>query len=191
MAVSPTSKEAWRAYAAAARDALSPQDRARASRQIMRRLLELPQLGQASSIFCYVAVGSEVQTASLLERLLAMGKVVAVPHVVASHHMEARRIRCLAELVPGRWGIPHPPITAPVIPHPCLAVVPGLAFSECGQRIGRGGGAYDSYLRDHPSTLAIAVAYDSQIFPRLPTDPHDIPMRLIVTPSRVIECPPP
>lgn len=189
MPAQPTPKQAWRAYAVATRDALSPRERAQASTAILHRLLELPQVVQAPTVFCYVAVGSEVATAALLESLLTMGKALAVPHIVTSNRMEARRIHSLAELVPGRWGIPQPPITAPVLLKPAVTIVPGLVFSERGERIGRGSGVYDTYLRDNPATVPIALAFDTQIFPRLPSEPHDIPMRLIVTPTRIIDCP--
>jgi 5-formyltetrahydrofolate cyclo-ligase len=63
-----------------------------------------------------------------------------------------------------------------------LIIVPGVAFDRDGSRLGHGLGYYDKLLaRARPETLRVALAFDCQIFPTLPTAPHDVPMHVIVT----------
>ncbi len=59
-------------------------------------------------------------------------------------------------------------------------LVPGLAFSKKGQRIGRGKGFYDRTLKDIPG-LKVGVCYSYQLFAELPTEVHDIKMDVMVS----------
>lgn len=68
---------------------------------------------------------------------------------------------------------------------PAVALVPLLGFTARGERIGYGGGHYDRWLADHPNTLAIGLAWDSQLVEELPIEPHDIRLTAVVTPTRL------
>ena len=60
-------------------------------------------------------------------------------------------------------------------------VVPGLAFSVDGTRMGRGKGYYDKYLSQSDfSALKIGVCYHEQLVPHIPTEPHDVPMDVVI-----------
>lgn len=60
-------------------------------------------------------------------------------------------------------------------------VVPGLAFTVDGARMGRGKGFYDKYLSQSDfSALKIGVCYHEQIIPHIPTEPHDVPMDVVI-----------
>ena len=64
-----------------------------------------------------------------------------------------------------------------------LVVMPGVAFTEAGARLGHGKGYYDKYLaslRD-PKPTTIALAFREQILDELPTGPHDVPVDLVLT----------
>ncbi len=72
---------------------------------------------------------------------------------------------------------------------PTVIVVPGLAFSETGVRLGRGGGYFDRYLeRRHPGLLVVGVCFESQLRSDLVAQPHDQLMDVIITESRAVEC---
>jgi 5-formyltetrahydrofolate cyclo-ligase len=66
-----------------------------------------------------------------------------------------------------------------------LVLVPGLAFTKSGQRLGRGGGYYDRFLANlSPEVETLGIALPCQIFETLPTEPHDIPVRrVLLTPD--------
>ncbi len=54
-----------------------------------------------------------------------------------------------------------------------LIILPGLAFTRCGKRLGYGGGYYDRYLLRAPQAELIALAFAEQLCDDLPTDSHD------------------
>lgn len=95
-----------------------------------------------------------------------------------------------AGLVPGFAGVLEPPATAMLVA-PDIVLVPLLAATPDGRRLGQGGGFYDRTLallrRDRP-ILAIGLAWDVQITQTLPTDPWDQRLDLIATPTRLVEC---
>jgi 5-formyltetrahydrofolate cyclo-ligase len=66
-------------------------------------------------------------------------------------------------------------------------LVPGLAFDENGNRLGRGMGFFDRLLRDAHG-LKIALAYDFQILSEVPAADHDVRLDFIVTETRSINC---
>lgn len=68
---------------------------------------------------------------------------------------------------------------------PDILFVPLIGFTETGARLGQGGGHYDRWLGDFPDTTAIGLAWDCQLVDELPTEPHDIPLTAIVTPTRI------
>ncbi|WEK47180.1 MAG: 5-formyltetrahydrofolate cyclo-ligase [Candidatus Andeanibacterium colombiense] len=67
---------------------------------------------------------------------------------------------------------------------PDVVFVPLVAFTETGERMGQGAAHYDGWLAGHPDAVTIGMAWDVQKVDHLPTEPHDIPLRAIVTPSQ-------
>lgn len=70
---------------------------------------------------------------------------------------------------------------------PALLAVPLLAFTAGGHRLGQGGGHYDRWLGANTGTMAIGLAWDVQAVDSLPLEPHDHPLRAVVTPTRLYE----
>ena len=68
---------------------------------------------------------------------------------------------------------------------PEVLFVPLVAFTERGERMGQGAAHYDGWLAAHPGTIAIGMAWDVQKVDSLPTEPHDVPLHAIVTPTRL------
>ncbi|GIJ32386.1 5-formyltetrahydrofolate cyclo-ligase [Micromonospora sediminimaris] len=65
-----------------------------------------------------------------------------------------------------------------------LVVVPALAVDRRGVRLGRGGGSYDRALARVPATaLTVTPLYDGELLAELPAEPHDQPVRAVVTPT--------
>jgi 5-formyltetrahydrofolate cyclo-ligase len=68
-----------------------------------------------------------------------------------------------------------------------LVIVPGLAFTTNGHRLGRGKGYYDSFLKkcsgvQERPPYTIALAFNEQIVPSIPVDTHDFVIDAVVTP---------
>ncbi len=70
---------------------------------------------------------------------------------------------------------------------PSLFLVPGVAFTEAGVRLGRGKGYYDRYLENHKG-IKIGLCFEFQILEELPREDHDVLMDYLVTEKRVICC---
>ena len=60
-------------------------------------------------------------------------------------------------------------------------LVPGVAFTASGKRLGRGGGYYDKLLSKYPDTLKIGITFNERILQDLPTESHDISMDYVFT----------
>lgn len=180
-------KRALRARMLDARDALPADDVARRSEQIAARLLALPEVQRAGTIFCYLSFGNEVATHPLLRYWLADGRRVLVPVFDLERRCYRpgvlRDVDC--DLATGRFGILEPKTFAPPDGHADVAVVPGLAFDAAGHRLGFGKGYYDAMLRAFGG-VKIGLAFDCQMVPAVPAAGHDVTMDFIVTETRVI-----
>lgn len=159
----------------------------RDSEAICLRLLELPEMKRARTVFCYVSYGGEVETHRLIENLLQQGKTVVVPRCKPEGQMDCVPISALSDLVPGMMNIPEPRADEPHIPAEQVdfAVVPAVACGEDGSRLGQGGGYYDRFLERVPCAFA-ALCQNAFLLPTVPCEPHDRKMTIIVTPQRVL-----
>ncbi|WP_336986634.1 5-formyltetrahydrofolate cyclo-ligase [Altererythrobacter aquiaggeris] len=89
-----------------------------------------------------------------------------------------------SDLTIGPFGLMQPADDAAAAV-PDVLFAPLLGFTASGDRLGQGGGHYDRWLADHPGTDVIGMAWDAQLLDELPTEPHDKPMRAVVTPTRI------
>jgi 5-formyltetrahydrofolate cyclo-ligase len=89
-----------------------------------------------------------------------------------------------SDLEVGPFGLLQPQAQAETLV-PQVLFVPLLGFTAGGARLGQGGGHYDRWLAQHPETIAIGMAWDNQLLPALPVEPHDRPLAAVVTPTRV------
>lgn len=175
------------------RDALPAANRVIHSATILQRLFELAAMRSARWVKFYVSYGSEVETPGMIAHALAHGKQVAVPKVEGKDRLIlSELLNPVRELSPGWRGIPEPKpeFVRPVeLEEMNLLVVPGVAFDEKGNRLGQGAGYYDRLLASVSDRISIvALAFELQVIPQIPTSPNDVRMNLIVTEKRVIEC---
>lgn len=183
-------KAEGRRAALTCRDLLPPQVRAILSRGIGRRLLNLPEFERARTVLFYIAFRSEVETQSLIDKALALGKEVAVPVVRAEPRgLIPCRYSCAADLARTTLGVlePRPECACPVEPAAIdLVVVPGAAFDIRGGRLGYGLGFYDRLLAEVPRAPRVALAFECQLLSAVPAEPHDVPVDLILTEERAV-----
>ncbi|MGC3997466.1 MAG: 5-formyltetrahydrofolate cyclo-ligase [Anaeromyxobacter sp.] len=178
-------KQAFRAEVVAQRARRTPAERAEASRRIAERAATLPVLTAARTVALYAPLASEVDVLLLLERLTARA---VFPR--ARREGRVMTFACCApgELVAGPLRVLEPPPDAPEVALEAVevVVVPGLAFSLDGHRLGRGGGYYDATLCAMPHAVRLGVSYEGEVFPSLPFEPHDAPLDVLVTEARVL-----
>jgi 5-formyltetrahydrofolate cyclo-ligase len=171
----------------AAREAMPPAARHDFSARITSRLFALPSYRDARCVAAYVGFGSEFDTGAFIADVLARGKELALPRVErATRSLKLYAVRDpAAELVPGVWGIrePRPDLCAEV---PLAAVdfvlVPGVAFTARGERLGYGSGYYDRLIHGLGGRAVLAVgAFGLQVVPEVPVTPTDQRVDLVVT----------
>lgn len=183
-------KKAFRRRAIKARNELKPEFLESAGLAVFERLKAFPRWQTCKTPCIYVSSKpGEVDTLRLIGEALATGKQVAVPVLEGpDRKLNLARLNFLESLVPGPFDILEPPVArrTPVeIAHPDLIIVPGLAFTAEGLRLGFGGGYYDRLLALNLSPR-VALAFEWQIEERLFTDEHDIPVDFIATEKRLI-----
>ena len=179
-------KKELRRLALAQRDALSAEERDRASLVLCRLLAALPELRGAKTVLGYVPVGSECDLRALYETLHALGKELAFPVTGKGGEMEAYVPG--GALVPGRFGVPEPvpARSRKLAPEKLDAVlVPCVGFDGEGRRLGHGGGHYDRFLARCPQAVAILTAFEAQCLECVPCEEHDISFSLLVTEAGV------
>ena len=161
------------------------------SRAIADRLTSMDRWHDVESLHCYIgALPGEARTAQMIERAWRAHKTVICPRVRPHGQLEHRQISDWSQLRRSAFGLLEPdPDLAPPINHEAseIILVPGLAFSLNGRRLGMGGGYYDRFLSDVDATR-IGLAFELQLQDVIPQSDHDEPVDLIVTELRVIPC---
>ena len=153
----------------------------KASVALGEKLAACPQYKAAKTIYGYMPYNQEVRTVPMLERALADGKQVAVPKVYGDT-MKFILVTDLTQMVNSDMGIPEPVADGPVAEDPhAMVLMPGLAFTAKGDRMGYGGGYYDKFLAAEPDHPTVALCYDFQLVDFIPTDAYDIPVDLVLT----------
>ena len=151
-----------------------------ASEKLGRLFLQSPQYRQAKTIYGYLPYNQEVRTVPMLLQALKDGKRVAVPKVYGDE-MKFIYMTDLSQVEKGYAGIPEPITDGPVAQEPdALVLMPGLAFTKDGQRMGYGGGFYDKFLAQEPNHPTLALCYEFQMVPQLPTEQYDIPVDCVL-----------
>ena len=181
-------KRELRSELIAARARLDQEERFRRSQSIADRLEGLERFAAARTVALYAPLGTEVDSGAVARRLSARGARILYPRTVPG---DRRLVLCGCEpfeLVKGPLGAGEPPPGAREVALgevDCF-VVPGVGFSEDGLRLGRGGGYYDVTLKLAPRAFRVGVAFDLQLRPALPREPHDAPLDAVVTDARTL-----
>lgn len=172
---------------------LTPLEVAEKSELIISRLLGRPEFSDARSVLAYISFRQEVETAGLLQTVLAGGQKLYVP-VTDWNRKEilvSQLLNYPDDLTAGRFGLLEPKEDCQRLGVPGdvdLAVVPGVAFDERGYRLGYGAGFYDRFLAALPaSALKIGLGYEQQIVPSVYPQGHDQPVDLVITEKRTID----
>jgi len=186
------SKRELRARARALRAAHSPQSRQAASEGIARRVQDLPEVSTACAVLAYAATPEEIDPTPLVAALRARGARIALPRVCGPGALALHWVKDDEVLVSGHAGIAEPAEScAWAAPEDFdLVLVPGVAFDASCARLGFGGGFYDALLPSLPArATTVGLAYDEQIVPQVPCEPHDEHVAIVVTPSAVFRRP--
>ncbi len=153
---------------------------------------------RAPLILAFVSLKTEIDTHPLIEKMMNDGKKVAVPlttdtsmffKLLQNEKPLCEQLRC------GNFGIEEPvpelqDIAPESLPEGTVILVPGMAFSESGLRLGKGKGYYDRYLERVPAeTILAGYAFQVQVLQEIPCEPHDRKVGYLVTDERIIHIP--
>lgn len=181
------------------RNAIDPDEKKAKERSIEKRLFELAEFKRAKCILLYASFRSEVDTMTYLQDVINSNKRLILPLVDHDNRrLKLYEVRDVSELTPGYMGIQEPSILKGrevSLKDISLVVIPGTGFDHEGNRLGYGGGYYDRLLSYESKMLSkaehiitIALAFEEQIGEKIPSEPHDIKVDMIITDKRVISC---
>lgn len=145
---------------------------------------------EGATVGLYHATPDEAPTAAYARWFHENGRKVALPWFAGrGSAMTFRAWRDPhddAALVPGLLGTVQPGADAPEVT-PDVVIVPLLAFTDEGGRLGQGGGHYDRWLAAHPGVTAIGIGWDCQLVEAMPLEAHDRLLDAVITPTRFYE----
>ncbi|MCE9553781.1 MAG: 5-formyltetrahydrofolate cyclo-ligase [Planctomycetes bacterium] len=184
----------------AAYDARNAQpDKDAVSQRAVAKLMQLPEYQAANTVLWYLDCRSELRTSPALPGAINSDKRIIVPYCTVdeagANKLGLWWLTSMDELVVGKWKILEPPRERwgepgkELQPEEIdLVIVPGVAFSRDGGRMGNGQGYYDRMLaRVRPDCALVALCYESQLFDELIVSPHDVFMDKVVTEQAVYE----
>lgn len=169
-----------------------------ASAAASRIFLDSPLYKNAETVFAFVSCGLEIDTSIILHRALEDKKRLAVPRVISDTEMDFFYLQddvpLKNQLVSGAFTILEPaeflerlePLK--VNSSASLMIVPGLAFTKDGVRLGKGKGFYDRYFKRFLPSASCGFCFDFQIVGSIPHTELDVKVSHLVSESNFIEC---
>ena len=181
--------------------AISPEERKKREEILHNNLFSMPEFVAARTVMLFANLPDEIDTFSLIDKCIAMGKKVFLP-VINGDDMTACEFT--GEYRVGRYDIKEPVVKQlgvrseelgvnDSVPEPVegpesvgnnvpfnFVLVPGVAFSPNGYRLGRGKGYYDKFLSKQTDLFTVGVCFREQFFLDIPIEPHDIPMHKVI-----------
>lgn len=176
------------------RDQLSPDVRtALTARIVQHTFAAIQAFAPHADVLSYIAFRNELDLRDLHEQLWAAGYRIAIPRVQkATKQLDWRMLYRYDDLQPGYAGIMEPSLD--LIPwvqepsRPVVVLVPGLAFTKEGYRLGYGGGFYDRFAAEHgwlrksgAHVLKVAPTFGAMVVDQVPMDAHDVVVDVVIT----------
>lgn len=175
-------KQALRARVRTARRALPPPLRAAETDATVVAATAFLTRRDPPMIASYMALPDELDLAALHRHLWITGRPLLLPRVAGPGLLTWHVVAGPDDLVPGTYGIREPdPHRAPAtaLPDTAIVLVPGVAFTRAGRRLGQGGGYYDRALAGR-TAHAIGIGFTCQLVEDLPHGAHDRMMDALI-----------
>jgi len=168
----------------------SAEARAAASVALCAQLGREPVWREAQRILAFAPLPDEPDVRPLWEAALREGRTVALPRFDAARGAyEVRQVQAAGQLQQANFGILEPDGDSPRVElnQLDLVLLPGVAFDAIGRRLGRGKGYFDRLLAEVRGHKC-GVAFEWQVVPAVPVEPHDVCLDSLLTPSRWWRC---
>ena len=167
------------------RDETSADLRDISSRKIHQNLKQIDAYDTSQNIACYFPIGSEVNTQEVMLDILEKGKNLLLPRI-AKNDIVFHVITNIEKLEKGVFDIMEPRDDYKKAEKIDCILVPTIAISKSGIRLGYGKGYYDRFLST-TKAVKISLTYSKQIIKSIPNDTHDIKMDWIATEDEIIK----
>jgi len=145
--------------------------------QLWAKVAELPEFAEAGTVMAFKSFGTEIDTDPLFARLAVEGKRLILPRVEATGIVPADGD---TPLVASKFGVLEPSGPPVDVAEIDLVIVPGLAFTLAGDRLGYGRAYYDRFLPTVPAPT-VGVCFVDQLVDEMPVDAHDVRVDRVVT----------
>ena len=163
------------------------EDRLKKSSAILKELFSCKEFKDSKLILFYASFDGEVDTLDMMRLAKKLGKRIALPAIIKDQKAIVPTLveNFEKELKEGAYGIKEPIHSDCVLETKDidLVIVPGIVFDHLNNRLGRGLGFYDRFLKKLPvTTPTIGLAFDFQLIARLPLpEKHDVPVSKVIT----------
>lgn len=155
---------------------------------ISEKVFQLPEWKNANTIGITISQETEIDTRKLIERAWEEGKKVAIPKCISKERrMDFYIFTNDDQLEVVYFNLKEPNVDKTQFIHNeqiDLLIVPGLAFTRKGERIGFGGGYYDRFLANFVNSY-IVLAFECQLVENIPMEEHDIRIPKIITENNI------
>ena len=182
------SKQSLREHFIKLRGNLTPHSVSQKSKDICQKLLNLAEIKRKKTFSCYLPINSEVETKLIIDILKRRKTKNFLPtYIDKKNEYFFCEFTSWQNLKKGPFDILQPTKTKITdLSLINVAIIPGLAFSKSGVRLGYGKGVFDKLLAKS-NALIIALAYDFQIIDKIPREKHDLTVDIIISEKRVIK----
>lgn len=153
------------------------------SLNLYQHLAQLPEFKAANTIATTMSMAGELDTLPIIAMAQALGKQVAIPRTLPELQMQFYQVNGDLQLAKTQFGVVEPTAGKPLDKEQIdLIIVPGLAFTGGGLRVGFGAGFYDRFLADYAGntvTLAVPPQYFNGAV--WPAEAFDVKINQILT----------
>ncbi len=143
-------------------------------KELSAQIIKAIKTERIKSLHCYLSMPYEFNTRAIIDHCFEKDIKVYVPKIEGKGHLSHWELNAESTLKAGPMGIMEPHEGALMKTEPELILVPGVAFTEKGERLGFGGGYYDRFLATNKTSLTWAACYPLALQNKLPTEAHDI-----------------
>lgn len=133
-----------------------------------------------SVLHSYLPFRNEVDVFPLLHKAIDNNIRVVAPKTLPKRQLQHLIYKGKGHVSTGKFNTFYPSGKEEYSGSIDIILVPGLAFTQKGDRLGFGAGYYDTFLENHPEAMKIGVAYPFQVLDHVPTEAHDVRLDKVI-----------
>ena len=177
-----TEKKLLREKMKAFRAAMDPEEKKAREKRLCDGITEILDDLNFQDILCYYPLPLEIDLRSAYEKWEENGRKLFFP-VTSKDMVSFFSPRSLDDFSEGPMHVMEPVSRdEPYLSHEkTLCIVPGLAFTKEGMRLGYGKGYYDRFISLNPEIVTLGVCFEEQVFEEIPCEKNDAQLNFIIS----------